>query len=181
MGMRMGIGYDAHRLVEGRVLILGGVHIPHPKGLLGHSDADVLVHALCDALLGAAGLGDIGLYFPDTDPQYRGISSRILLGRVRDHIHQAGFRICNVDAVVAAQAPRLSPFRQAMEDVLREILVLDGSRVNVKFTTTEKMGFIGAGEGISATCVALLEETGGNAVPEAAISGSPDFGPSPGP
>ncbi len=158
--MRVGMGYDVHRLVKGRRLVLGGVFIPFEKGLSGHSDADVLLHALCDALLGGAGLGDIGMHFPDTDPHFKDVSSLVLLASVLDRIREAGFRVLNVDAVVAAQEPRLSPFREKMEEAIAGALSLEPERVNVKFTTTEKLGFIGKGEGIGAMCVALLEETG---------------------
>jgi len=157
--MRVGMGYDVHRLVEGRHLIIGGVPIPFEKGLLGHSDADVLLHALCDALLGGACLGDIGLHFPDTDPRFKDVSSLTLLARVRDRVRDAGFQIANVDAVVAAEAPRLSSFREKMTLAIGEVLGLEASRINIKFTTTEKLGFIGKGEGISAMCVALLEKS----------------------
>ncbi len=157
--MRVGMGYDVHRLAEGRRLIIGGVPVPFEKGLLGHSDADVLLHALCDALLGGAGLGDIGLHFPDSDPRFKDVSSLTLLAQVRDRIRDAGFQIANVDAVVAAEAPRLSSFREKMALAVGEVLGLDASRINIKFTTTEKLGFIGKGEGISAMCVALLEES----------------------
>ncbi|PIP35421.1 MAG: 2-C-methyl-D-erythritol 2,4-cyclodiphosphate synthase [Desulfobacterales bacterium CG07_land_8_20_14_0_80_52_14] len=157
--MRVGMGYDVHRLVEGRRLIIGGVPIPFEKGLLGHSDADVLLHALCDALLGGACLGDIGLHFPDTDPRFKDVSSLTLLARVRDRVRDAGFQIANVDAVVAAEAPRLSSFREKMTLAIGEVLGLEASRINIKFTTTEKLGFIGKGEGISAMCVALLEKS----------------------
>jgi len=157
--MRVGMGYDVHRLVEGRRLIIGGVPIPFEKGLLGHSDADVLLHALCDALLGGACLGDIGLHFPDTDPRFKDVSSLTLLARVRDRVRDAGFQMVNVDAVVAAEAPRLSSFREKMTLAIGEVLGLEASRINIKFTTTEKLGFIGKGEGISAMCVALLEKS----------------------
>ncbi len=155
--MRVGMGYDVHRLVEGRPLILGGVAIPFEKGLMGHSDADVLLHAVCDALLGAAGLGDIGMHFPDSDPRYKDISSITLLAKVMGRVREAGYRIANLDAVVTAQAPRLSPFREAMVDSIGRALGLEAHRINIKFTTTEKLGAMGKGEGMGALCVALLE------------------------
>ncbi len=157
--MRVGMGYDVHPLVDGRELLIGGVEIPFEKGLSGHSDADVLLHAICDALLGAAGLGDMGEHFPDTDPRFKDISSRTLLSRVRDKVRNTGFRVVNLDAVVAAQAPRLSPFRERMVALVGKILEMEPTRVNIKYTTTEQLGFIGRGEGISALCVVLLEET----------------------
>jgi len=157
--MRVGMGYDVHPLVDGRDLVIGGVKIPFEKGLSGHSDADVLLHAICDALLGAAGLGDMGEHFPDTDPRFKDISSRTLLSGVWEKIRNTGFRIVNVDAVVTDQAPRLSPFRERMVVLVGKILEVEPTRVNIKYTTTEKLGFIGRGEGISALCVVLLEET----------------------
>ena len=155
--MRIGTGYDAHRLVEGRDLILGGVHIPHEKGLLGHSDADVLLHAICDALLGAAGLGDIGKHFPDTDPAYKGISSIRLLAAVGEKIATAGFSCGNVDAVIVAQRPKLAPYMDDMRSNIAAALRIGPDRVGIKATTTEGMGFEGRGEGISAQAVALIE------------------------
>ena len=157
--MRIGHGYDVHRIVEGRKLILGGVEIPWDKGLLGHSDADVLTHAVMDALLGAAGLGDIGGAFPDTDPAYEGISSLILLGRVMDMLTAHGFRVGNVDATVIAQRPKLAPYVPEMRQKLAEVIGIPAQRVNVKATTEEKLGFTGTGEGMAAHAVALLEET----------------------
>jgi 2-C-methyl-D-erythritol 2,4-cyclodiphosphate synthase len=155
--VRAGIGYDAHRLVEGRALILGGVTISHDKGLLGHSDADVLLHAICDALLGAAGLGDIGRHFPDTDPAYKGISSIKLLVAVKNKIKEKGLRPVNVDAVIIAQGPRLAPYMEEMRANIAAALQVEPAAVNVKATTTEGMGFEGAGEGISAQAVATVE------------------------
>ena len=155
--MRAGIGYDAHRLVEGRPLILGGVTIPHEKGLLGHSDADVLLHAICDALLGAAGLGDIGKHFPDTDPAYKGISSLKLLEAVGEKISRAGFSCANVDAVIVAQKPKLSPYMDDMKSNIAAALRIASDLVSIKATTTEGMGFEGRGEGISAQAVATLQ------------------------
>ncbi len=154
--MRSGIGYDIHRLVSGRKLILGGVEIPFEKGLLGHSDADVLIHALCDALLGAAGLGDIGIHFPDTDIAYRGISSMVLLDKTAQMLKSRGFSVVNVDVTVLAQAPKLSPFRKAMQENIAGILHLTADCVNVKATTTEGLGAIGNGDGIAAMCVAMI-------------------------
>ncbi len=154
--MRSGIGYDIHRLVSGRKLILGGVEIPFEKGLLGHSDADVLIHALCDALLGAAGLGDIGIHFPDTDIAYRGISSMVLLDKTAHMLKSRGFSAVNVDVTVLAQAPKLSPFRKAMQENIASILHLTVDCVNVKATTTEGLGAIGNGDGIAAMCVAMI-------------------------
>lgn len=154
--MRTGIGYDIHRLVSGRKLILGGVDIPFEKGLLGHSDADVLVHALCDALLGAAGLGDIGIHFPDTDAVYSGISSMVLLDKTVLMLESRGFSAVNVDVTILAQAPKLSPYRNAMQENIAGVLHLTADCVNVKATTTEGLGAIGNGEGIAAMCVALI-------------------------
>jgi 2-C-methyl-D-erythritol 2,4-cyclodiphosphate synthase len=154
--MRIGHGYDVHQLVEGRDLVLGGVKIPHHKGLLGHSDADVLIHAICDACLGAAGLGDIGRHFPDTDRQYKDIDSRILLRRVRDTLKERGWRVANVDSTIIAQAPKLAPYIPAMAANIATDLGMDMNAVNVKATTTEKLGFAGREEGIAAHAVALL-------------------------
>jgi len=155
---RIGNGYDVHRLVSGRKLIIGGVDIPHTMGLDGHSDADVLLHAICDALLGACGGGDIGQYFPDTDPQWKGVSSVLLLEKVGDICQEKGFKISNIDSIVVAQKPKLSPHMQAMNYNIRTALSLDEDRVNVKATTTEKLGFEGVEEGISAHAIALLEK-----------------------
>jgi 2-C-methyl-D-erythritol 2,4-cyclodiphosphate synthase len=156
--MRSGIGYDIHRLVFGRKLILGGVDIPFEKGLLGHSDADVLIHALCDALLGAAALGDIGIHFPDTDMAYRGVSSMILLNKTVQLLESRGFSAVNVDITVLAQAPKLSPFRNAMQENIAAVLHLTADCVNVKATTTEGLGAIGNSEGIAALCVAMINQ-----------------------
>jgi 2-C-methyl-D-erythritol 2,4-cyclodiphosphate synthase len=155
--MRVGLGYDVHKLVEGRQLILGGIDIPFEKGLLGHSDADVLTHALCDALLGAAGLGDIGEHFPDTDPEYKDISSIKLLYEAFQMLCEKGFSILNVDTVIFAEAPKLSPYRQNMQMTLAKALGLPLDRLNIKATTTEGLGMIGQGEGIGAMCVVLIE------------------------
>ena len=158
--MRVGMGYDVHRLVEDRKLILGGVEIPHTLGLLGHSDADVLVHAIMDALLGAAALGDIGKHFPDTDPQYKGVSSMKLLAHVRDLIEAAGYVIENIDATVIAQKPKLRPFIEKMEQNVADTLRIAKEQVNIKATTEEGLGFTGDGSGMAAHAVALLEKTG---------------------
>jgi 2-C-methyl-D-erythritol 2,4-cyclodiphosphate synthase len=155
----IGQGIDAHRLVAGRPLILGGVRIEHDQGLAAHSDGDVLIHALCDALLGAAGRGDIGRHFPDDDAQYAGIDSRILLRRVVKVLEESGFHVHNTDLTLVAQRPRLAPYVPAMTRVLAEDLRCAVERVNVKATTTERMGFTGRGEGIAAFAVVLLGET----------------------
>lgn len=155
--IRVGQGYDVHPLVSGRKLVLGGVMIPHTKGLDGHSDADALIHAVCDACLGAAALGDIGKHFPDSDGQYRNIDSRVLLRRVREAVDQAGWRVGNVDATVIAQAPRLAPHIPAMAANIALDLEIAASAVNIKATTTERLGFIGREEGIAAQAVVLLE------------------------
>lgn len=155
--MRVGLGYDVHRLVEGRALILGGVDIPHHKGLLGHSDADVLLHALKDALLGAAGQGDIGRHFPDTDDMYKGISSLNLLAQVKNVLDSHGFRVNNIDSTIVAQAPKLAPFIAQMVENIANTLQIETSQVNVKATTTEGLGFTGLGEGIAAYAIASIE------------------------
>ena len=155
--MRTGIGYDVHRLVAGRKLVLGGTDIPYEKGLLGHSDADVLVHAVCDALLGAAGLGDIGLHFPDTDPKYKGISSLTLLTRTNAMVREQGFTIRNIDTIIFAEAPKIGPYRKSMQENLAAAVNVDPGCVNIKATTTEGLGVIGEGEGIGAMCLVLLE------------------------
>ena len=154
--MRIGHGYDVHRLVPGRKLILGGVEIPFERGLDGHSDADVLTHALMDALLGAASLGDIGLLFPDNDPQYKGISSLLLLEEVVRRVHAAGFAVGNADITVLCQRPKLRPHIPAMQERLRALLGTEA--VNVKATTEEGLGFTGSGEGIACHAVCLLDE-----------------------
>ena len=156
--MRIGHGYDVHKLVEGRDLILGGVKIDHRKGLLGHSDADVLLHAVSDALLGAAGLGDIGRHFPDTDPQYKGADSLKLLAIVGKKVASAGYRVSNIDVTMIAQKPKLKDHIGAMEQNIASALGLDVSRVNVKATTEERLGFTGREEGLSCHAVCLLEE-----------------------
>lgn len=156
MVFRTGIGFDVHQLVEGRKCVIGGVEISHSKGLLGHSDADVLVHAICDALLGAAGLGDIGTFFPDNDPQYKGIDSLVLLECVREQIEQRGFKIVNIDSVVMAERPKLKSHREAMKARMAEVLRISPDLLGVKATTTEKLGFTGREEGIAAQAVASL-------------------------
>lgn len=158
--MLIGQGFDAHRFVEGRRLVLGGVEIPYERGMLAHSDGDVLIHALCDALLGAAGLGDIGRHFPDTDPAYAGIDSRILLRRVVEDLRGRGLRVQNADLTLIAQAPKLAPYIPSMQKTLAADLQCDPARVNVKATTFEGMGFTGRGEGIAAAAVVLLAEAG---------------------
>ena len=155
---RIGHGYDVHRLAEGRKLILGGVDIPWEKGLLGHSDADVLTHAVMDALLGAAGLGDIGKHFPDTDPAYTGADSLKLLGHVVGLLGERGFAVGNVDATILAQRPKLAPHIPLMRDNLAQVIGVDPGRVNVKATTEEGLGFTGSGEGMAAHAVALIEK-----------------------
>ena len=155
--MKIGIGYDVHRLVPGRQLILGGALIPFEKGLLGHSDADVLVHAICDALLGAAGLGDIGMHFPDSDPQYKDISSLKLLSSTCQMVAAKGFRIVNLDTIVFAEAPKLGSQRHDMQTTIAKAMNVTAEQVNIKATTTEGLGVIGKGEGIGAMCVALVE------------------------
>jgi 2-C-methyl-D-erythritol 2,4-cyclodiphosphate synthase len=156
--MLIGQGIDAHRFAAGRPLVLGGVKIPHPEGMAAHSDGDVVIHALCDALLGAAGLGDIGRHFPDTDAAYAGIDSRILLRRVIESLRGLGLAVHNADLTIVAQRPRLAPFLEDMNRVLAMDLDCPVDRVNVKATTTERMGFTGRGEGIAAFAVVLLRE-----------------------
>ncbi len=154
---RVGLGYDVHRLVEGRPLILGGIDIPFEKGLLGHSDADVLLHAISDALLGAAGLGDIGEHFPDTDPKYKDAFSLDLLATCYRMVQNKGLILGNLDATVFAQQPKISPYKHQMAIRIAEVLGVDAGCINIKATTTEKLGAIGRGEGIAAMCVVLLE------------------------
>ena len=155
--MRIGQGFDTHALVAGRKLIVGGVEIPHEKGLAGHSDADVLIHAVCDALLGAAGLGDIGTHFPDSDARYKGIDSRRLLREVAALLARNRYRVVNVDATVIAQAPRMAPHIAAMRANLASDLGIEADTVSVKAKTTERLGFVGRGEGIAAEAVVLIE------------------------
>lgn len=156
MKFRVGHGYDVHKLAEGRKLIIGGVEIPHSKGLLGHSDADVLAHAICDALLGAAALGDIGKHFPDNDDRYKGADSLILLEKVCELIRNKGYEISNVDSTILAQAPKLRPYIDEMRSKLAKAMQLDIDEVSVKATTEEKLGFTGREEGIAAHAVVLL-------------------------
>ena len=154
---RVGMGFDVHRLVEGRELWLGGVNIPWERGLLGHSDADVAIHALCDALLGAAALRDIGYHFPDTDPRYKGIDSRLLLRHVIKLLDEQGYRLGNCDITICAEQPKLNPHIPAMQQELANCMGCDPGQVSIKATTTEKLGFTGRGEGIAAYAVALIE------------------------
>jgi len=155
--MRIGTGYDVHRLIFGRKLILGGVVIPFEKGLLGHSDADVLLHSICDALLGAAGLGDIGLHFPDTDPKFKDISSIKLLEKTYKMISEKRFNLKNLDCTVFAQEPKISPFREKMQQNIARAMNVNPNCINIKATTTEGLGMFGRGEGIGAMCVVLIE------------------------
>lgn len=155
--MRIGHGYDVHRLTENRKLILGGVDIPYEKGLLGHSDADVLLHAISDALLGASALGDIGKHFPDTDPKFKGADSILLLKEVCRLINEKGYRIENIDSTVIAQAPKLKPYIEQMRKNIAEVCGISVEQVNVKATTEERLGFTGSGEGISAHAVCLID------------------------
>lgn len=156
--MRIGMGYDVHRLVEDRLLILGGVTIPHEKGLLGHSDADVLIHAIMDALLGATALGDIGQHFPDTDPKYKGVSSVLLLEHVRDLLEEQGFLIGNIDSTIIAQEPKMKPHIDSMRKIISKALKISFESVNVKATTEEGLGFTGGKEGIAAQAICLVSK-----------------------
>lgn len=156
--IRLGFGYDVHKLVEDRALWLGGIQLEHTHGLLGHSDADVLIHAICDALLGAANLRDIGYQFPDTADEFEGIDSKILLRRTTDLLHQKGYRVGNIDATVCAERPKLNPHIEQMKAVLAPLMDVDTEAVSLKATTTEKLGFTGRQEGISAYAVALIEK-----------------------
>ncbi|MBT9160838.1 MAG: 2-C-methyl-D-erythritol 2,4-cyclodiphosphate synthase [Dehalococcoidia bacterium] len=156
--MRVGIGYDVHRLVEGRRLVLGGVEVPFGKGLLGWSDADVAIHAIIDALLGAATLGDIGTYFPSTDPQYRGTSSLVLLRQTRELLVDHGWHIGNIDVTIAAQEPRLAPFIDGMRRRIAEVLSVSEDQIGIKAKTTDGLGFVGRGEGMAAYAVALISK-----------------------
>lgn len=156
--MRIGHGFDAHRIEAGRRLVLGGVGIPYDKGPVAHSDGDVLIHALCDALLGAAGLGDIGRHFPPSDAAYRGIDSRILLRRVVTLLSDQSLTISNIDATIVAEAPKMAPHMAKMQEILAEDLGIDTDRINIKATTTEGMGYAGRGEGIAAYAVVLVDE-----------------------
>jgi 2-C-methyl-D-erythritol 2,4-cyclodiphosphate synthase len=157
--MRVGFGYDSHKLVEGRKLILGGMEISHEKGLLGHSDADALLHALGDALLGAAGERDIGTHFPDTDPTYRDISSRVLLDRIHRLVREKGFAVENIDVTVLLEKPKLAPHIPGMVKVVGDILSIAADRISIKATTNEGMGFVGRGEGIAVFAVVSLKES----------------------
>lgn len=156
MKIRTGIGYDVHQLIRGRKLIIGGVEIPYHKGPLGHSDGDVLVHAICDALLGSVGMGDIGLHFPDTDKQYKDIDSMILLDNVTSLIYKKGYGICNIDSVICLQKPKLREYIADMQNNIAKVMKIKPEDVSVKATTTEKLGFIGREEGISAHAIILL-------------------------
>ena len=155
--IRVGLGFDVHRLVEGRALWLGGVNIPWERGLLGHSDADVAIHALCDALLGAAALRDIGYHFPDTDPRYKGIDSRLLLRHVMRLLDEQGYRLGNCDITICAEQPKLNPHIPAMQRELADCMGCEPGQVSIKATTSEKLGYTGRGEGIAAHAVALIE------------------------
>ncbi len=155
--MRIGHGYDVHRFKEGPKLVIGGVHIPHERGLEAHSDGDVLIHAICDAILGAAGLWDIGHHFPDTDQSYAGIDSRILLRRVIADVYELGLQIANIDSTVVAERPKLSPYIPQMRELLAEDMHIAIAAINIKATTTEKLGFVGREEGIAAHAVVLLQ------------------------
>ena len=152
----MGMGHDVHRLVKGRKLMLGGIEVPHTHGLQGHSDADVVLHAICDALLGAAGLGDLGEHYPDTDSAYKGISSSVLLKTTNQKVNDAGYRVANVDVMILAQEPKLQEYKAKMRFHIAFELAVDESRVNIKAGTNEGLGFIGAGEGIAAYAVVLI-------------------------
>ena len=154
---RIGNGYDVHRLIKGRKLILGGVDIPHGLGLDGHSDADVLCHALCDSLLGACGAGDLGKYFPDTDNKWKGVSSLVLLEKSGELVAERGFQISNIDTTIVAQQPKIGPHIESMTTNISETLKIDPSQINIKATTTERLGFAGREEGIAAYAVALLQ------------------------
>ena len=156
--IRVGLGYDVHKLVEGRKLWLGGISIENTKGLLGHSDADVLIHAICDALLGAANLRDIGYHFPDTDIEYKNIDSKILLRKTTELLHKKGWHIGNIDATICAEHPKLNPHIEKMKEILASLMGIDISDVSLKATTTEKLGFTGREEGISTYAVALIEK-----------------------
>lgn len=158
MNIRVGQGYDVHRLVEGRALFLGGIEIPHEKGLLGHSDADVLIHAICDALLGAAALRDIGYHFPDTSAQFKGIDSKILLQKTVDFLAEKGWHLVNVDATICAERPKINPHIPAMKACLAPLMKVDEDAVSIKATTTEKLSFVGREEGMAALAVVLIEK-----------------------
>lgn len=156
--LRIGNGYDVHKLVEGRKLILGGIEIPHAKGVLGHSDGDVLIHAIMDAMLGALALGDIGQHFPDTDMKYENIDSTILLTRVKELIAERGYKIINLDSIIVLQKPKVKPYIEAMRKRVAEVLEIDIEQVSIKATTEEKLGFTGDESGVKSYCVILLEK-----------------------
>ena len=156
--IRIGNGYDVHKLVEGRKLVLGGIEIPHTKGVLGHSDGDVLIHAIMDAILGALALGDIGQHFPDNDMQYKNIDSTILLTRVKELIDEKGYQIINLDSIIVLQKPKVKPYIQSMRERISDILKIDIDQVSVKATTEEKLGFTGDESGVKSYCVVLLEK-----------------------
>lgn len=156
--IRIGNGYDVHKLVEGRKLVLGGIEIPHTKGVLGHSDGDVLIHAIMDAILGALALGDIGQHFPDNDMQYKNIDSTILLTRVKELIDEKGYQIINLDSIIVLQKPKVKPYIQSMRERISDILRIDIDQVSVKATTEEKLGFTGDESGVKSYCVVLLEK-----------------------
>ena len=158
MKIRVGYGYDVHRLAENRDFWMGGVKIDHSLGLLGHSDADVLIHAICDAVLGAANMRDIGFHFPDTDPKYKGADSKVLLQRTVELIASKGFRVGNIDCTVCAERPKLNPHVEAMRQCLASLIQVDEDAISIKATTSERMGFVGREEGIAAYCVALIEK-----------------------
>ena len=158
MKIRVGYGYDVHRLAENRDFWMGGVKIDHSLGLLGHSDADVLIHAICDAVLGAANMRDIGFHFPDTDPKYKGADSKVLLQRTIELIASKGFRVGNIDCTVCAERPKLNPHVEAMRQCLASLIQVDEDAISIKATTSERMGFVGREEGIAAHCVALIEK-----------------------
>ncbi len=156
--MRVGMSYDVHKLVEDRDLIIGGINIPYEKGLLGHSDADVLTHAIMDAILGAIGAGDIGKHFPDTDPLYKGVSSLKLLGHVGEILYKSGYEIGNIDSTIIAQKPKMSPYIDQMREKIASVLKIDKNQINIKATTEEGLGFTGQGEGISSQAIALVKK-----------------------
>lgn len=156
--LRIGNGYDVHKLVEGRKLVLGGIEIPHTKGVLGHSDGDVLIHAIMDAMLGALALGDIGQHFPDTDMKYENIDSTILLTRVKELIAERGYKIINLDSIIVLQKPKVKPYIEAMRKRVAEVLEIDIEQVSIKATTEEKLGFTGDESGVKSYCVVLLEK-----------------------
>ena len=160
MNIRVGFGYDVHQLKKGYEFWLGGIKIPFEKGSVGHSDADVLIHVICDALLGAANMRDIGFHFPDTDPQYKGIDSKKLLSRVMDLLSENGWQIGNIDCTVALQAPKINPSISDMKTCLSQVMQVNPDQISIKATTTEKMGFVGEGQGIEAYAVALIQKSG---------------------